>query len=194
VLGGVVRGRSLILRVPAEDDLPLVNAWMADMRVRRGGRGWDEPATPATWKERLAEAAKDRDSVLWTIEAAGRAIGTARISLGHHAPPSSWMRHFFIDPAAWGRGYGWDAALALHRYVFDYLDHSRTMVELPADNAAGLAIARKLGYEEGARGHEVYYRDGRYTDDVWLRLERATWDERWSATEREYPPVEVDAS
>lgn len=194
MLGGIVRGRTTTLRVPTEDDLVHVNGWMADLRVRRGGQLWDEPATLATWKERLGEVAKDRESVLWTVEADGRAVGTVSIGLGHHTPPMSWLKHFVLDPEIWGHGYGWDAALALHRYLFDYLDHARTMVALPADNAAGLAIARKLGYEEGARGHEVYYRDGAYTDEVWLRMERATWNDRWSATEREYPPLPADAA
>ncbi len=48
MLGGIVRGKLTTLRVPREDDLPLLNAWMADLRVRRGGQLWDEPATIAT--------------------------------------------------------------------------------------------------------------------------------------------------
>ena len=193
MLGGIVRGKLTTLRTPREDDLALVNAWMADARVRRGGQRWDEPATLTTWKERVTEVAKDRQSVLWTIEAEGRPVGTARIGLADQQM-IAWIQHFVLDADHWGRRLGSDAAVALHRYVFDYLDRQRCHLELAADNARGLRIAEKLGYREFGRGHDVYYRDGTYADDVWLRFDRETWDERWGAAEREYPPFpdEID--
>lgn len=166
---------------------------MADMRVRRGGHRWDEPAALATWKERLKEVAKDQRAVLWTIEADGRAIGTVRIERGWESP-SVDVQHFVIGPDAWGRGYGRDAALALHRYLFDYLDLRWSATALPTDNAAGLRIAERLGYREFGRGHAVYYRDGAYADQVDLRFDRETWDERWGASEREYEPLPDEAA
>jgi RimJ/RimL family protein N-acetyltransferase len=186
VLGGIVRGKLTTLRPPREDDLALVNAWMADPRVHRAGQLWDEPATTATWKERLKEVAKDHFAVLWTVDAASKPAGTVKIGIGH-TDPIIWIAHFVLDPGIWGRGYGWDAALALHRYAFDYLTKTRAYLELAADNAAGLRIAARLGYREFGRGHDVYYRDGAYTDDVWLRFDRDTWQGRW-ASEREYAP------
>lgn len=194
MLGGTIRGKQVTLRVPTEEDLASVNTWMADMRVRRGGHVWAEPAAPATWKERLKETAKDEFSVLWSLEAEGRCVGTIKIHYGWGAPftENAIIRHFVLDPAVWGQGYGWDAALALHRYVFDYLHLRWSVVEMPADNAAGLRIAERLGFREYARGHRVYYRDGAYADQALLRMDLATWDERWS-TEREYEPFPAEA-
>jgi RimJ/RimL family protein N-acetyltransferase len=60
-----------------------------------------------------------------------------------------------------------------------------------ADNTAALRIAEKLGYTEFGRGHQVHYRDGAYVDQSWLLMERATWDERFGKTEREYLPLEA---
>ncbi|HJW47802.1 MAG TPA: GNAT family protein, partial [Candidatus Limnocylindria bacterium] len=71
---------------------------------------------------------------------------------------------------------------------FDYLDLQRCGTEVRADNVAALRIAERLGYTEFARGHEVHYRDGAYADEVWLLMQRATWDERWAKSEREYVP------
>jgi RimJ/RimL family protein N-acetyltransferase len=79
--------------------------------------------------------------------------------------------------------------LSLHRYVFDYRDFRWTACEMPADNVAGLRIAEKLGFREFGRGHDVYYRDATYTDQISLRFDRATWEERWGRTEREYAPL-----
>lgn len=189
MLGGTIRGKLTTLRTPREDDLGVANRWMADLRVRRAGQVWAEPATPATWKERLGEAAKDRDTILWTIEAEGHPVGLARTERDWEVLPAEEMKLLLIDPDRWGRGYGGDAALALHRYLFDYLERMWTVWGMPADDAAGMRIAARLGYREVGRGHEVYYRDGAYADQAWLRLDRADWDERWGATEREYPPL-----
>jgi RimJ/RimL family protein N-acetyltransferase len=188
-LGGIIRGKRTTLRMPTEDDLPAYSRWMADLRVRRVSGVWHEPAMPATWKERFKEQAKEQRVVLWSIEADGRLIGLARARLGSlEGPPAAYLQHFILDPEEWRKGYGWDAALALHRYFFDYLDLKRSGFELRADNVAGLRIAEKLGYTEFGRGHEVHYRDGAYVDEVWLVMQRGLWDERFGNAEREYVP------
>jgi ribosomal-protein-alanine N-acetyltransferase len=191
-LGGIVRGKKTTLRTPVEADLAAYNRWMADLRVRRATRVWHEPAMPATWKERFKETAKDKQSVLWSIDAGPKLIGFA---LGHIWTLGNAfdVNQFVIHPDEWGKGFGSDAALALHRYLFDYLDLRLVTTELRADNAAALRIADRLGYIEFARGHEVHYRDGAYVDELKLRMDKETWQERWSA-EREYPPLAADAT
>lgn len=193
MLGGIVRGKSVTLRTPKEADLALVNAWMADMHVRRGGHKWDEPAALETWKERLKEIAKAERQTLWLIEAEGSAAGVVAVDVWPDPLGGMDIRFFVLDPGVWRRGFGWDAALTLHRYLLDYLDLKVVTVNMPADNAGGLRIAEKLGYREFGRGHDVYYRGGAYADQVQLRMDRATWDEKWS-TEREYAPLAADVT
>jgi len=187
-LGGTIRGKRTTLRTPTEDDLAGYNRWMADMRVRHLARVWHEPAMPATWKERLTEQPKNKESVLWSIESEGALIGMVRIQFGWDNRLRAWIDALIIDPAQWRKGLASDAALALHRYLFDYLDMQRINTTLRADNAAACRIAERLGYTEFAHGHEVFYRDGAYVDEIWLMMDRATWDARWSS-EREYEPL-----
>lgn len=193
MLGGIVRGKSVTLRTPTEADLPLVNAWMADMRVRRGGHLWDEPAALETWKERFKEAAKAERTALWTIAADGRAVGVTQVEFWHEPQAGASLRLFVLDPDVWRRGLGSDGALALHRYLFDYLDLKVVALELPADNAGGVRIAERLGYKIFGQGHDVYYRDGAYADKLEMRCDRAVWDARWSG-EREYRPLTADVT
>lgn len=191
-LGGVVRGSTTTLRTPIEEELPTIARWMADMRLRHAAAVWHEPAMPATWKERFTEQTKDKGSVLWAIEADATLVGMARVSWGWEPRrDTAHIEHFVIDPDHWHRGCGSDAALALHRYLFDYLDLRRVSVEMHGDNAYGRRIADRLGYIEYGRGHEAHYRDGGYTDEVQLLMERATWDERWGTAHREYAPLEA---
>jgi RimJ/RimL family protein N-acetyltransferase len=193
-LGGTIRGKKTTLRLPAEADLETYNRWMADMRVRRAHRVWHEPAMPATWKERFKETAKDKMSVLWSVDADDRLVGFAVGSFWSITQPGFTLRQFVIDPNEWRKGYGFDAALALHRFVFDYLDLPRVGVEVRADNVGALRIAERLGYVEYARGHEVHYRDGGYVDEVQLFMDKDAWQERWGATEREYAPLPTEAT
>ena len=191
-LGGTIRGKKTTLRLPLEADLDAYNRWMADTRVRRAHNVWHEPAMPATWKERFKEIAKEQKAVLWSIDADRQLIGLA-VSVVWGMGNGFDLSQLVIDPDQWRKGYGFDAALALHRYLFDYLDLRRSDLELRADNAAALRIADKLGYLEYARGHEAAYRDGAYVDQVRLLMEKDTWYERWS-TEREYGPLAPEAT
>jgi RimJ/RimL family protein N-acetyltransferase len=191
-LGGTIRGNKTTLRLPVEADLETYNRWMADVRVRRSHSVWHEPAMPATWKERFKEIAKEKQTVLWSIDAGEKLIGFV---VGHVWPMGNGfdVNHFVVDPEEWRKGHGSDAALTLHRYLFDYLDLRLVTTELRADNTAALRIATKLGYTEFAHGHDVHYRDGAYVDEIKLRMEKETWQERWSA-EREYPPLAAEAT
>ena len=186
-LGGTIRGKKTTLRLPAEPDLDAYNGWMADLRVRRAHNIWHEPAMPATWKERFREIAKETQAVLWSIEADGKLVGLA-VGYVWGMGNGFDLSQLVIDPDDWRKGYGFDVALALHRYLFDYLDLRRSDLELRADNPAALRIADRLGYVEYARGHEAAYRDGAYVDQVRLLMEKETWYERWSS-EREYAPL-----
>ena len=184
-LGGIIRGTNTTLRTPVEADLAAFNRWMADLRVRHSTRIWHEPAMLATWKERFTEQTKDQNAVLWSIDAGGGLAGLARFEFAWSDRSYGWIDQFVIDPELWHRGIATDAAVALHRYLFDYLDLRRVNMTIRADNAAGAKIAARIGYTEFARGSDVFYRDGAYVGEIWLLCERAAWDERFP-NEREY--------
>jgi RimJ/RimL family protein N-acetyltransferase len=162
------------------------------MRVRRAGPigRWHEPAATATWKERWTEQAKDKTSVLWSIGAAGALVGYARIQFdgAPHAQNIS-LDQFVIDPDHERKGYGFDAALALHRWAFDIMDLRMVATDrIAADDIGRQRILEKLGHVRFGHGHAVYYRDGAYVDQYLYQLDKEAWNARWP-DEREYPPL-----
>ena len=192
MFGGTVRGKTTTLRLPRDADLDAHRRWAADMRVRRAGPigRWHEPAATDTWKERWTEQAKDKTSVLWSVDAADELVGYIRVRF-EGAPHSDkvLLDQFVIDPERSRKGYGWDAAVALHRWTFDFM-HLRMVVvdRIAADDRGRQRILEKLGHEQFGHGHRVYYRDGAYVDQYLYQMELGTWDERWS-NEREYQPL-----
>jgi ribosomal-protein-alanine N-acetyltransferase len=189
-LGGIVKGKKTLLRPPTEADLAAYARWMADMRVRHCSRVWHEPAMPATWKERLTEATKEKNTAMWSIDADGALVGMVRVGFGWEAHrDGAHISELFIDPDQWRKGYASDALLALHRYLFDYSDLRRVASAFRGDNTAAQRIAKRLGYAEFAHGREAHYRAGAYVDHIWVLMDRSTWDERWGKTEREYQPM-----
>jgi RimJ/RimL family protein N-acetyltransferase len=192
VFGGTVRGKRTTLRVPAEADLAAHRRWAADPRIRRAGPigRWHEPAALATWKERWTEQAKDKTSVLWSIEAGGELVGFARLRFdgAPHAEGVD-LKQLVIDPAHERRGYGFDSALALHRWIFDLM-HLRfsAAANVAADDRGRQRILEQLGYRRFGHGHAVYYRDGAYVDQYLYQMERTDWEARWPE-EREYPAL-----
>lgn len=192
-----MRGKRTTLRIPVEADLVAHARWAADLRLRHWGSGatWGTPVAMATWKERFAEQAKDGQTILWSIDDAdGTLIGSALVN--HDNGPMAdtvGLRHFLIDPDRWHAGLGWDAALALHRWIFDFMDLRLAYVHLPADNRYAIRILDRLGHERFGLGHAVYYRDGGYADQEHRIMTKDTWKERWGATEREYEPLPEQA-
>ncbi|GAC1487650.1 MAG: hypothetical protein NVS1B1_03610 [Candidatus Limnocylindrales bacterium] len=197
MLGGTVRGKRTTLRIPVEADLAAHARWAADLRLQRGGPGatWGTAVATATWKERFAEQAKDRGSVLWSIDdSEGALIGSALVNFdGGATADTVGLRHFLIDPERWHTGLGWDAALALHRWIFDFMDLRLAYAILPADNAHAVRILDRLGHESFGLGHAVYYRDGAYADQAHRIMSKDTWNESWGASEREYEPLPAAA-
>jgi RimJ/RimL family protein N-acetyltransferase len=192
MFGGTVRGKTTTLRVPAEADLEAHKRWAADLRVRRAGPigRWHEPAATATWKERWTEQAKDKTTVLWSIDADRALVGYARIRFdGAPHADAIGIDQYVIDPDHGRRGYGWDAALALHRWAFDFMNMRLAVTDrIATDDIARQRILEKLGYQRFGHGHAVYYRDGAYVDQYLYQMDRDTWHERWP-DEREYPPL-----
>ena len=190
-LGGTIRGKTTTLRMPVEADLEAYARWSADMRVRRLHKVWHEPAMPATWKERLKDAAKEKQDLIWSIDAGGTLIGMALVHLTQIGS-DFYINQLVVDPEHWRKGYGFDAALALHRFFFDYLDQRRGALDVHADNAAMLRILDRLGYQEFARGHQAHYRDGAYVDEVKLFVDKEAWQQRFS-DEHEYARLGPEA-
>ncbi len=94
----------------------------------------------------------------------GRHVGNVELS-GMDAVNST--AHFAVligDPAARGKGLGFESARLLIAHAFAKLNIHRVELGVNAENAAALALYRKLGFVEEGRRREALVRDGKYED------------------------------
>lgn len=161
----------LTLRPPSLDDLDDSATMWADPAVVRyiGGRA---SSREDCWARLLRYAGHWRllDCGFWTIRetASGRFVGEAGLA--------DFKRE--IDPAypgvleagwalaAWahGRGFAFEALLAILAWSEQVLKAERTVCVIEPGNAPSIRLAERLGYREFARG--------RYKGDALILLER----------------------
>lgn len=187
MLGGIVRGKGVVLRTTNEADLADHLAWHADFDATAWmpRRPW--PQSLEQRKEWLAQTAKDRAIVHWELEADGAHAGYCGARLMWPPMSESWsIETFFVAPALRRNGIAAAASRALHRYLVDYLGLDYGDVWLYRDDAVARRVVEALGYVEYAHGHDVFYRGGRYWDD-WRGILRADEFRRRFPDELEYP-------
>lgn len=175
----VAASERLLLRPLARADLPEIERWFEDARIRRFYLLTEQGVDASTLERAIEWSSSDPDVAAWAIEErdgslAGlgnwradplfRDIYEIEVTLGPHMPA--------------GRGYGTEA----HALVLDHLMRSRPAAKVVgralADNFAVIALARRLGFvEEGRLRRHVRIGEERI-DLVVMGILREEWERR----------------
>jgi RimJ/RimL family protein N-acetyltransferase len=149
--------------IHAPDEMPFLSAWALEPpeelpRVL-AQRQWKHRAefSPAKWHAPLA--------VFWDDEIVGlQAIFAADYLVTRTAETGSWLGRRFQ-----GRGIGTAMRQVTCAFAFDHLDARYMTSAAFADNAASLAVSRKVGYTEN--GTDRLARQGKLITDQRFVLE-----------------------
>lgn len=103
-------------------------------------------------------------------ELGGRVVGWASLSKFHQrsAYEHTVEDSVYLDPAACGKGLG-TVLLAELIARAQRLGHHTMVGGISADQAASIALHRKLGFTEAARLREVGFKFGRWLDVMWMQ-------------------------
>lgn len=82
---------------------------------------------------------------------------------------------YCFDDAAWGHGYGTEAARELLRWAFDTLDLNRVQAETDTRNAASARVLEKLGFVREGTLREDCVVNGEASDSWLYGLIRREW-------------------
>lgn len=83
---------------------------------------------------------------------------------------------YCLGEAAWGKGYGTEAARALLHWAFDTLDLNRVQAEADTRNAASARVLEKLGFVREGTLREDCVVNGEVSDSWVYGLLRREWD------------------
>lgn len=177
----------LELRWPTLNDLDelatLAVAGVHDPQVQPFAVAWtDAPAAELPsrslqyyWSQWAAWRPSD-----WTLDLMVVRNGTIVGMQGLHAADFAVVRE--VHTGSWigqryqGQGIGTEMRAAVLSLAFDELGAETARSHAHSDNAASIAVSRKLGYVED--GTEQYMVRGQAVTALRLRIDRATWQDR----------------
>ena len=158
-----ITGSLVNLRDFRPDDVPDTLAIVGDDQVTQwlSHDSRDQDQTTAMIDDAVTRAKADPRTEYYLVvtDTADRMIGFARLGLtGVKAAKLGYA----IRADQWGHGYATDAARTLINYGFTELGLHRITAAIGPDNAASIAVAKRLGMQ-----YEGHLRDHVYTNGAW---------------------------
>lgn len=164
-----IHGKTVVLRAPEMRDISQLNKWANDPEIWKLLGGWHFPYSSLSTEKWIASLNNNNQaSHVFCIEAPERGlIGTANLIQidwrNRHAEHGIMLG----EPEMRGKGFGFDAVMALMRYAFDELGMVRLDTGMLAFNERSINFYTKYcGWEIEGRRRNWYYRGGRYYDMV----------------------------
>jgi RimJ/RimL family protein N-acetyltransferase len=157
------------LRPPEERDYPLILEWQNDPEVS-WLMDYERRFTleDIVQSERLAK----EEGHPYVIEVGGRPIGRIGVNQFRERDRICSLYVFIGERAAWGKGHGTDAMMALLVDGFERYDLARVELWSLADNERAIRAYRHCGFEIDARLPERSFKDGRFYDRIVMSVPR----------------------
>jgi RimJ/RimL family protein N-acetyltransferase len=172
--GPVIQGKLVRLRPPKPEDALLMIGWFEDLETTRF-LGRRTPPSIEMEKEWLETTAVDANSVIWVVEAEGRAVGTTAIR------EIDWRNGFGTtgtmigDKTQWKKGIGREAMQLRTRYAFTQLPLRKLKSSYFDGNVASGRAQAAAGYREVGRYRADRFVDGRWVDEIITEVVREDW-------------------
>lgn len=171
-----IPGRVITLRDMRSDDAADALAIVGDDRVTR----WlsfdsrDHAAAVAMVEGTIqrAQLTPRTEYYLAVTDATDRMIGFARLGLtGHQAAKLGYA----IAADHWGHGYATDAARTIVNYGLQELGLHRITAAIGPDNAASIAVAKRLGMQYEGRLRDHVFTNGAWRDSLLYSILAPEW-------------------
>lgn len=167
MMDGMIRGKNVILRRVEPSDYPDIQRWQNDPDLFR----WMDYTKPFSLDDiRRSEERAIEEGIPFIIEAEGRGVGRIGLNNFRRRDRMASLYVFVGERDAGGKGYGFDALMALLAYGFDVLNFRRIELWMLADNERALRMYKRAGFREDARLPERSWRDGEYIDHLVMSI------------------------
>jgi len=178
-----IRGRSVYLRAPEREDVPLFVRWMNHARMTRlitRRAPLSQPEEERWFEGMIERQGHEAWTFVFCLLEDERPLGTCGLFEIDRNNGSAGLGISIGDPSDWGRGWGTDAVDALVDFGFGALRLERIWLDVYDFNDRARRSYDKSGFTlEGTMRHAFYQR-GRYVDTLRMAILR----DEWAALER----------
>ncbi len=104
-------------------------------------------------------------------------IGSISLHNIDHLNRNAFIGIFIGDEEYRSKGYGAEAIRLILNYGFKTMNLHHIMLTVHADNCAGIACYKKVGFQETGRLREWVFKDGKYIDKIYMGIMESEFEE-----------------
>lgn len=164
-------GDRLYLSPFSSDDMEIYTKWaqwMNDRTVADQYGGHHMLVSVASAKKTLEELQGYRFAMV--LLAGDVLIGHISLHDIDHLNRNAFLGIVIGEEQHRGKGYGAEAIRLVLDYGFQTLNLHNIMLSVHADNCAGIACYKKVGFREAGRRREWVFKDGNYIDKIYMDM------------------------
>jgi len=177
----MLQGKKVILRPIKKSDLQFFMGWVNDLEIMQCVSRY-MPMSEIAEEKKIEQMAASKQDVYLVIEAIQQdkviSIGICGLHRIDFKNQNATFGIVIGNKGYWGKGYGTEAAKLLLGYGFDQLNLHRVSSCVLSTNKRSLKMHLKVGFKEEGRSREVYFKNGKFDDQVILGLLRKEWKKR----------------
>jgi ribosomal-protein-alanine N-acetyltransferase len=173
-----VRGSLVYLRPLEREDLNAhYLSWLNDPEITRYMETGTFPTTARDLEKFYDEVTGSRNQVIFAVadKKSGRHVGNVKLGPIHWVHRSATFGVMIGDKKFWGKGAGLEATRLMVEYGFDRLNLRRIDLGVFSDHDAAVRCYEKVGFKVEGRMRESLFRDGKYSDRLWMALLRSEY-------------------
>lgn len=163
-----IQGKIVTLRAPEISDAPELHRWSNDPEIWNMLGGWHFPYSSRSTEEWIKNR-KDSNLTdhVFCIETADKnIIGTISIANIDWKNKNAFYGIVIGEYSMRGKGYAFDAMMAIMRYAFMDLGLNRLDTDIIDYNAKSIDFHFKGGWKQEGMRRKWFYRNGEYHDKI----------------------------
>ena len=144
--------------------------WMNDRTIADGYGGHHSLFSLASAKKTLGELQSNGKRFAMVLLDGDVLIGHISLHDIDHRSRNAFFGIFIGEEAHRGKGYGAEATRLILEYGFRTLNLHNIALSVHADNHAGIACYKNVGFQEVGRRREWLFKDGKYLDVIYMDI------------------------
>ncbi|MCE9517443.1 GNAT family N-acetyltransferase [Candidatus Nomurabacteria bacterium] len=202
-----LEGKSIYLRLPCKEDLPLLLRWINDQEILKyivnylpmseeAESKWIEKTTSNLREEITFVIVLKRTNESNISERRDQKVRLTDMPIGTLGLHKINWRNLTAETGAligekeyWGKGYGTEAKMLLLNYCFNTLGLHKICSSAISYNKRSIAYQKKTGAVVEGKRKKQLFRDGDYHDEILLAIFADTWRKIWKKEKSKYLKV-----